>query len=210
MDIRQIVVGIFLLSLVSVSEAQRWQSGISIQDAYYGADTQVCDARREVARYCNGRETCDLRVNNELCGDPARGERKALFVAYSCDGRTQEIALSPEKENITLYCRASPTNRDHYDQPRQGRRGVPPARAQRNALYIDFVDYGIENRVCDATREFSDRCDGRGYCQVRVDNNLCGDPAKGKKKTAFISYWCNGRSYEESVREKDTASLYCN
>ena len=57
---------------------------IAISSAVYGTTSKSCDATRQVARRVNGRLTASFEVTNELCGDPAKGDRKQLEVTYIC------------------------------------------------------------------------------------------------------------------------------
>jgi hypothetical protein len=50
-------------------------------------------------------------------------------------------------------------------------------------------------RWCDAQPRMAQACDGKTYCQVRVDpSSLCGgDPFPGHLKTLAIAYSCYGQ-----------------
>lgn len=77
--------------------------GIRIIRAAYGDDERTCRLTRMLARRMNGRNSASLKVTNELCGDPAPGERKLLRVDYTCGGNTKQ-ASAPEHRTLSLRC----------------------------------------------------------------------------------------------------------
>jgi hypothetical protein len=76
---------------------------ITVSTAYYGNSSKSCDATRWAARRANGRMTASLDVSNEMCGDPARGERKELEVTYVC-GTIAKTASAYEHRTAYLDC----------------------------------------------------------------------------------------------------------
>jgi len=76
---------------------------ITVSTAYYGTPSKSCDATRWVARRVNGRRTASFEVANEMCGDPARGDRKQLEVTYVC-GTIAKTASAYEHRTIYLDC----------------------------------------------------------------------------------------------------------
>lgn len=76
---------------------------INVTRAFYGTTSKSCDATRWVARRVNGRRTASFEVNNEMCGDPARGDRKQLEVTYVC-GSFMKTASAYEHRTIHLDC----------------------------------------------------------------------------------------------------------
>jgi len=76
---------------------------ITVTSAYYGTASRSCDATRHVARRANGRRTASIDVTNEMCGDPARGERKQLEVNYVC-GSLARTASGYEHRTVALDC----------------------------------------------------------------------------------------------------------
>ena len=170
---------------------------ISILGVEYGADRNTCDATRVFDRECGGRSSCSVNVGNNLCGDPARGTEKAAEIEYRCGRRTYRETVE-EGATAQLDCDSDVFHGNNR-----------PGRQRPGLVYIDTVDYGAANQTCDATTPFDDACSGRNSCRVDVDNDLCGDPARGTAKRAEIYYWCNGRSRQESVDEGRTASLRC-
>ena len=76
-------------------------------------------------------------------------------------------------------------------------------------IQILRADYGAGDRYCDAGHTFAEQCSGRNECRVRVDNHLCGDPARGKRKQVDVEYRCGSRVYRREARENSTAWLQC-
>lgn len=76
---------------------------ITVSTAYYGTSSKSCDATRFVARRANGRRSATIDVTNEMCGDPARGDRKQLEVTYVC-GSIAKTASAYEHRSVTLDC----------------------------------------------------------------------------------------------------------
>ena len=60
-------------------------------------------SRRWVARRANGRRTASIDVTNDMCGDPARGDRKELEVTYVC-GSIAKTASAHEHRTVYLDC----------------------------------------------------------------------------------------------------------
>ena len=76
---------------------------ITISTAYYGTSSKSCDATRWVARKVNGRRTASFEVTNDMCGDPAKGDRKQLEITYVC-GSIAKTASGYEHRTVTLDC----------------------------------------------------------------------------------------------------------
>lgn len=76
---------------------------ITVSTAYYGTSSKSCDATRWLARRVNGRRTASVQVNNEMCGDPARGDRKELEVTFIC-GSIAKTASAYEHRTLYLDC----------------------------------------------------------------------------------------------------------
>ncbi len=76
---------------------------ITVSTAYYGTSSKSCDATRWLARKVNGRRSATVSVSNEMCGDPARGDRKQLEVTYVC-GTIAKTASAYEHRDLYLDC----------------------------------------------------------------------------------------------------------
>lgn len=77
---------------------------IHVTGAFYGTSSRNCDATRYVARRANGKGSHSFEVTNEICGDPAHGDRKSLEVTYRC-GEIVKTASANEHRTIYLDCR---------------------------------------------------------------------------------------------------------
>jgi hypothetical protein len=78
---------------------------IRVVDAKYGFRGDVCDARHAVEEVVGMRRHVDVRVNNDLCGDPASGRVKRLNIVYRCgDGPEQRVA-GAEGTMVAMSCR---------------------------------------------------------------------------------------------------------
>lgn len=80
------------------------RSRLYIEDAEYGARGATCDARRAVWNEIQ-RNNGVVRVGNQLCGDPARGETKRLRVVYRCGDSEAMRVVGRESETLRLSCR---------------------------------------------------------------------------------------------------------
>ena len=87
----------------AAAPAPRPTGPITVSTAYYGTSSKSCDATRWVARRANGRRTATIEVSNEMCGDPARGDRKQLEVTYVCGGIAR-TASGYEHRSVHLDC----------------------------------------------------------------------------------------------------------
>jgi hypothetical protein len=76
---------------------------IRITGAYYGTPSKNCDATRYVGSRANGKRSYSFEVSNNICGDPARGDRKTLEVTYRC-GRLEKTASANEHRTVYLDC----------------------------------------------------------------------------------------------------------
>lgn len=76
---------------------------IKVQSAFYGNGKKSCDATRFVRRHADGNRQKSFKVTNEMCGDPAHGDRKTLEVVYWC-GEIARNASAREHQDIFLNC----------------------------------------------------------------------------------------------------------
>jgi hypothetical protein len=76
---------------------------IRVSGAFYGTSSSNCDATRYVGSRANGKRSYSFQVSNNICGDPAKGERKSLEVTYYC-GRLSKTASANEHRTVYLDC----------------------------------------------------------------------------------------------------------
>ncbi len=179
---------------------------IRILDAVYGQDERICRAEDAVGRSCNRREYCEITADDRLCGNPYANVNKELFVGYDCGDGRRSITVN-QGEVARIYCRASRS--DVVDQPVVEAGPQPPANWRRGSLYIAYADYGAGDRVCDAGPTLAYSCDEQARCTSPINNDLCGDPARGTPKSLTVGYWCDGELLEASGGENSTLSLSC-
>lgn len=78
---------------------------ISIDEAYYGAGGNTCDARNQVQQEADRQPNPSIRASNDLCGDPAQGTVKVLRITYRCGDSRQIRVQTQEGSAVTLNCR---------------------------------------------------------------------------------------------------------
>jgi hypothetical protein len=76
---------------------------IHVTGAYYGTSAKNCDATRWLGSRANGKRTYSIEVTNNICGDPARGDRKSLEVTYRCGDITKATSAN-EHRTVYLDC----------------------------------------------------------------------------------------------------------
>jgi len=180
---------------------------IRILDAVYGQDERICRAEDAVARSCDRRDYCEVTADDRLCGNPYNNVSKELFVGYDCGDGRRSITVN-EGEVARIYCHTGSSGAS-VNQPIVEDRQQPPANWRRGSLYIAFADYGSGDRVCDAKPTLAYSCDEQARCAMQVNNDLCGDPARGTPKSLRVGYWCDGEMQELSGDEGATVSLTC-
>ncbi len=193
LTIGKLAKGVLVLLALGAAAIAEARGGIEILDAYYGAGRRYCTATDVVAQECDFQSRCSIAVDNNLCGDPARGVDKTLDVHYRCRGRTYSVS-APEYRRLDIVC-------DDYREPPEDRYGIR----------IHEASYGIRNRRCDARPAVRDMCSGQRECSFRVDNELCGDPARGVDKNLRLEYSCGYRGEMRSMNigEYGYARLNC-
>jgi hypothetical protein len=88
----------------AAAEASKRPTGpITVSSAVYGTSSKSCNAMRYVAPKANGKRTASIDVTNNMCGDPAYGERKSLEITYIC-GSVAKTASAYEHRTAYLDC----------------------------------------------------------------------------------------------------------
>lgn len=78
---------------------------IEILDARYGRGNRACDARGSVQAIVDQQGGAPFEVNNNLCGDPAPNQPKALDVTYRCGGSGPVRVSASETQGMRIACR---------------------------------------------------------------------------------------------------------
>ncbi|MBK7660483.1 MAG: hypothetical protein IPJ28_15790 [Betaproteobacteria bacterium] len=79
---------------------------IRITRAIYGGSSRSCDATHFVKRQAEGRMSATVNVSNDMCGDPAKGDRKQLEVTFRC-GDITKTASAYEHRSAYLDCNSA-------------------------------------------------------------------------------------------------------
>lgn len=90
-----LLVLVLCLLVPSVARA----GAISVVSGTYGGNCGQATGNKTdaLARTCNGRASCDYRVDHTVIGDPAPGCAKTYVAVWSCGGQTtQRVTLSAE------------------------------------------------------------------------------------------------------------------
>jgi len=77
---------------------------VHIEEAEYGAEGRMCDARRAVHDQVE-RNDGAVHADDGLCGDPARGVQKHLRIIYRCGDSEPMRAFVRQGETMRLSCR---------------------------------------------------------------------------------------------------------
>ena len=85
------------------SSGSRHTTGIAVLGASYGDGRRSCDLTTWAVQQFNRRTSGSAEVNNNLCGDPAPGERKSLQIEYICRGKTKTVSAY-EHRTLTISC----------------------------------------------------------------------------------------------------------
>jgi hypothetical protein len=76
-------------------------------------------------------------------------------------------------------------------------------------IRVAGAQYGTSSKTCDATRFVRHQADGKRPHSFNVTNEMCGDPARGDRKTLEVTFWCGEVSRTASAREHQTIFLNC-
>lgn len=123
----------------------------------------------------------------------------------------------------TAFAQESADFKDGYAQGyRDGfdagyRKGVAESRQSAEAaskgfpIAVQVATYGPDGSGgrCDATRYVRREANGRRSATVAITNNMCGDPAPGKRKSVEITYICGALAKTATAYEHRSAYLSC-
>ncbi|CAN5437631.1 hypothetical protein BH11PSE11_BH11PSE11_23010 [soil metagenome] len=86
-------------------QSGRMQGRLHIESAMYGTRDASCDVRDALQQSAARRRYLEIRVNNDLCGDPSPGRPKRLMVSYRCGDGAEMRADGREGSMMALSCR---------------------------------------------------------------------------------------------------------
>ena len=176
-------------------------SGIRITEAsygYYNCGRRGSSQTNNLARACNGKDSCSYRVNHGSIGDPAGGCPKQYHYKWCCGSKCHEGKLGSEASGKTLRmsCHHAP---------------APQARG----IQITSASYGFHNcgrRGSHQKSNLAAACNGKSSCSYRINHNSIGDPAGGCPKQYHYA-WCCGSKCQKGVAGAEasgkTISLHC-
>uniref|UniRef100_A0A672ZM26 SUEL-type lectin domain-containing protein n=1 Tax=Sphaeramia orbicularis TaxID=375764 RepID=A0A672ZM26_9TELE len=123
----------------------------------------------QVAQRCNGQNSCTVKANNSVFGDPCAGTYKYLEVAYICQGDVRNCGM---REVLIVYT-ANYGRRDHY------------------TCSYQKPDIQIKNTNClNPTSKIGESCNGKNSCTIKASNSVFGDPCVGTYKYLELVYKC--------------------
>jgi hypothetical protein len=168
--------------------------GIRVVTATYGANCGVASGNvtGHLAGACDGRGTCDYRVDYTVIGDPAYGCSKGYAAQWRCDGSPQVFSAGAAPEAgfgaiVHLSCGGG-------GAPVVATPHAPPAFRGHGAIEVVAGTYGANCGAPHAnkTPPLAAACSGRGQCDYRVDYTVIGDPAVGCPKDYVAEWRCGG------------------
>lgn len=87
----------------------------------------------------------------------------------------------------------------------------PPAQpVPTGPITVSNAYYGTDSKNCNATHWLARHVNGKRSASVEVENNICGDPAPGKRKSLEVTYICGSLVKNASANEHRTLYLDCN
>jgi hypothetical protein len=93
-------------------------------------------------------------------------------------------------------------------QQAQAQAQVQPRDARIKVESAYYGETGTSKR-CNATRHVRRAAEGQRDVGVDVNNEICGDPAPGKRKELTVIYFCGPVSKTESAYEHRKLTLSC-
>jgi hypothetical protein len=85
----------------------------------------------------------------------------------------------------------------------------PPPALHIGPIRISGAYYGTSSKNCDATRWLGHRANGKRSYSIEVTNDICGDPARGARKSLEVTYRCGDIEKTASANEHRTVYLDC-
>jgi hypothetical protein len=89
--------------------------------------------------------------------------------------------------------------------------GIPaaPAAAALQTIRVTQADYGDGYSDCSATATVARLLDGKRGGSLRAGNELCGDPAPGRRKTLRVLYFCGAQEREATAPQNEMLTIRC-
>ena len=85
----------------------------------------------------------------------------------------------------------------------------PPPNVPTGPIQVTGAYYGSDSRNCQAGRPVARVANGKRSYSFKVTNEICGDPAPGKRKSLEVTDTCGHLQKQASAREHQTIYLDC-
>jgi hypothetical protein len=85
----------------------------------------------------------------------------------------------------------------------------PPPPVSTGPIRVTGAYYGTDRKNCDATKYMQQRANGKRSYSTEVSNGICGDPARGDRKSLEVTYRCGQLQKSASANEHRTIYLSC-
>ncbi|XP_077582172.1 L-rhamnose-binding lectin CSL1 [Stigmatopora nigra] len=183
------------------------QGVIDVTDALYGrSSSEVCiepQSHETVADTkctrqgtldkvkigCNGKQSCDLFLEDFRKPDPCVGTSKYLLTNFDCMPAITAVAC--EMSIAHLYC--GPGHVIHVYGADYGRRNDNICQYKRHR-------HGIENKECIGPNDIvANKCNGQNKCDIMASNAVFGDPCPGTYKYLEVAYSCGDKDENQTT-----------
>ncbi|XP_077464293.1 L-rhamnose-binding lectin CSL1 [Stigmatopora argus] len=173
------------------------QEVIDVKDALYGrSSSKVCKEAQsqdtadtnctrqgtldQVKKSCNGKQSCDLFLEDFRTPDPCVGTSKYLQTDFDCMPAITAVAC--EMSIAHLYCGPG-----HVIQIY----GADYGRRDDNICQYKRHRHGIKNKECMGPNDIvANKCNGQNRCDIMASNAVFGDPCPGTYKYLEVAYSC--------------------
>ncbi|XP_032535187.1 protein eva-1 homolog C isoform X1 [Chiroxiphia lanceolata] len=179
-------------------------STISVQSAFYGQDSHMCNTQepqtkmaeprncvaptslQKVLDECQNLRSCQLLVNSRVFGpDLCPGTTKFLLVSFKCKPTEYKTKSACENQELKLHCQESKFLIIY--SATYGRWAQEESACSAEAEHIppfDCLSY-------TALEVLSKRCSGKQRCKIIVSSQDFGSPClPGVTKSLTVSYAC--------------------
>jgi vacuolar-type H+-ATPase subunit E/Vma4 len=165
------------------------QGRLQVTRAVYGAGNRWADVTDRLNSQIRGNQLHLQVTNDNMGGDPARNQSKALRVDYTFDGRANQVVIN---EGDTLQLNSSTAGNWGNSQ---------------GSLRITRAVYGAGNRWADVTNRLNSQVRGDRLDLQVTNNTMGGDPAQNQSKSLRVDYTFDGRANQVVINEGDTLRL---
>ena len=162
------------------------QGRLQITRATYGAGNRWADVTNRLNSQIRGNQLHMQVTNDNMGGDPAQNQNKALRVDYTFDGRANQVVIN---EGDTLRLNSSTDS--NY----------------QSSLHITRAIYGAGNRWADVTNRLNSQVRGNQLNLQVTNDSMGGDPAQNQTKSLRVEYTFDGRANQVVINEGDTLRL---